>query len=161
MLNSVKSLSMIAILAGGLVAATPAAAWDRDNNPPGPAGGRGTNWENPVGPAGGPGASPNRRHWDRDNNPPGPVGGRGTNWENPPGPAGGPGVSPDRWYPKPDWRRTYWGGIVWVWHPFHDCWFHDDDQNPPGLRGGPGTNWENPPGPIGGPGASPDRTVCS
>ncbi len=37
------------------------AAWDRDNNPPGKAGGPGTNWENPPGPAGGPGASPNRR----------------------------------------------------------------------------------------------------
>ena len=23
----------------------------------------------------------------------------------------------------------------------------DRDNNPPGLRGGPGTNWENPPGP--------------
>jgi len=33
---------------------------DRDNNPPGPAGGRGTNWENPPGPKGGPGASPNK-----------------------------------------------------------------------------------------------------
>ena len=33
---------------------------DRDNNPPGPRGGRGTNWENRPGPAGGPGASPNR-----------------------------------------------------------------------------------------------------
>ena len=31
------------------------------------------------------------------------------------------------------------------------------DDNPPGPRGGPGTNWENPPGPIGGPGTSPDR----
>jgi hypothetical protein len=29
------------------------------------------------------------------------------------------------------------------------------DDNPPGPRGGPGTNWENPPGPAGGPGASP------
>jgi hypothetical protein len=26
--------------------------------------------------------------------------------------------------------------------------------NPPGPRGGPGTNWLNPPGPRGGPGAS-------
>jgi hypothetical protein len=34
---------------------------------------------------------------------------------------------------------------------------HDRDGNPPGWRGGPGTNWENPPGPRGGPGASPDR----
>ena len=32
----------------------------------------------------------------------------------------------------------------------------DRDNNPPGPRGGPGTNWENPPGPRGGPGASPD-----
>ena len=34
---------------------------DRDNNPPGPKGGKGTNWENPPGPKGGPGASPDRR----------------------------------------------------------------------------------------------------
>jgi len=34
---------------------------DNDNNPPGSAGGAGTNWENPPGPAGGPGASPDRR----------------------------------------------------------------------------------------------------
>lgn len=35
----------------------------------------------------------------------------------------------------------------------------DRDNNPPGRRGGPGTNWENPHGPKGGPGASPDRRV--
>ena len=72
---------------------------DRDNNPPGPRGGVGTNWENPPGPRGGPGASPNRRPpflRDRDNNPPGPRGGAGTNWENPPGPRGGLGASPDK-----------------------------------------------------------------
>ncbi len=34
---------------------------DRDNNPPGRAGGPGTNWENPPGPKGGPGAGPDRR----------------------------------------------------------------------------------------------------
>lgn len=34
---------------------------------------------------------------------------------------------------------------------------YDNDDNPPGPRGGWGTNWENPPGPAGGPGASPDR----
>ena len=28
----------------------------------------------------------------------------------------------------------------------------DPDANPPGPKGGPGTNWENPPGPHGGPG---------
>lgn len=35
--------------------------------------------------------------------------------------------------------------------------FHDRDNNPPGPRGGAGTNWENRPGPQGGPGAGPDR----
>ena len=30
-------------------------------------------------------------------------------------------------------------------------------NNPPGPRGGPGTNWANPPGPVGGPGASRSR----
>ena len=107
-----------------------AAHRDRNNNPPGPRGGRGTNWDNPPGPEGGPGASPYRRR-DWDNNPPGPRGGRGTNWENPPGPRGGYGTSPDR---RRDW-----------------------DNNPPGPRGGAGTNWDNPPGPEGGPGASPIR----
>lgn len=34
---------------------------------------------------------------------------------------------------------------------------YDRDDNPPGWRGGPGTNWENPPGRTGGPGATPDR----
>lgn len=74
---------------------------DRDNNPPGRLGGRGTNWENPPGPRGGRGTSPDRR-WSRDcdNNPPGRLGGRGTNWENPPGPRGGRGTSPNR-----RWRR--------------------------------------------------------
>lgn len=102
-----------ASIALSVVAFAPAVnAHDRDNNPPGPAGGPGTNWENPAGPAGGPGASPNRHPYahhhfcenhphhrgcrDRDNNPPGPAGGRGTNWENPAGPAGGPGASPNR-----------------------------------------------------------------
>ena len=33
---------------------------DNDNNPPGPQGGAGTNWENPPGPQGGPGAGPNK-----------------------------------------------------------------------------------------------------
>lgn len=39
-----------------------AAKVDRDDNPPGPKGGKGTNWENPPGPKGGPGASPNKPH---------------------------------------------------------------------------------------------------
>lgn len=92
--------------------------WRHHGNPPGPAGGPGTNWRNPPGPVGGPGASPFYRGWhyrawqghnyywhprllcwylpDNDSNPPGPAGGPGTNWENPPGPVGGPGASPDR-----------------------------------------------------------------
>ena len=57
----------------------------RDDNPPGAAGGPGTNWENPPGAAGGPGASPDRRYdapryWDREDNPPGPEGRPGTDW---------------------------------------------------------------------------------
>jgi len=47
------------------------------DNPPGSAGGEGTDWENPPGPRGGPGAGANR----------GPAG-------NPPGPRGGPGAGP-------------------------------------------------------------------
>ncbi len=110
------------ILAASL--SLPVFAADPDNNPPGPVGGPGTNWENRPGWQGGPGASPDRRprltpeqreklkamspeerqalaqkirdRRDRDNNPPGPVGGPGTNWENRPGPRGGPGASPDR-----------------------------------------------------------------
>lgn len=39
------------------------------------------------------------------------------------------------------------------------CTAADWDHNPPGWRGGPGTNWENPPGRRGGPGASPDRRI--
>ena len=38
-----------------------AAPRDRDDNPPGPAGGRGTNWENSPGWKGGSGTSPARR----------------------------------------------------------------------------------------------------
>ena len=102
------------LIAMGLVASSTSAL--ARNNPPGPAGGHGTNWHNPPGPKGGPGASPNRPghpvyvsrvawiwnptlacwSYDDDSNPPGPAGGRGTNWENPPGPAGGPGASPNR-----------------------------------------------------------------
>lgn len=92
---------------------------------------------------------------DRDNNPPGPRGGAGTNWENPPGARGGPGASPDR-----PVHRAIVGGRVHVWSPARGCWTPDRDNNPPGLTGGRGTNWENPPGPVGGPGASPDRNIC-
>jgi len=115
---------------------------------------------------------------DIDDNPPGMIGGPGTNWENPPGWRGGPGASADRWRNMTveerqawrDSRKEHWqnmsdkerqafkkqrrsqsrlyGGKGPRW---------DRDNNPPGRRGGPGTNWENPPGWRGGPGASPDR----
>jgi hypothetical protein len=96
------------LIGGALVLglAAPVFAIDRDDNPPGPAGGPGTNWANPPGPRGGPGACPNRhlhqhylqhaRYCDRAGNPPGPAGGPGTNWANPPGPRGGPGACPNR-----------------------------------------------------------------
>ena len=107
---------------------------DFDNNPPGAAGGPGTNWENRPGPQGGQGVGPNRNlRRDFDNNPPGAAGGPGTNWENRPGPQGGQGAGSNR-----NFRR-------------------DNDNNPPGRTGGAGTNWENPRGPKGGPGASPNR----
>ena len=112
---------LAAALALSLSAGT-ALGFDRDNNPPGPRGGPGTNWENPPGPVGGPGTSPDRY---------------GRVWLNPPGPVGGPGRGRYYW-PKRHYR-------------------FDNDNNPPGLRGGPGSNWENPPGPRGGPGTSPNR----
>ena len=101
-----RSLALVALMTGVVLgtATLALAAPDRDNNPPGPRGGAGTNWENPPGPRGGPGASPDAKPWrpwvwkkifDNDNNPPGPRGGAGTNWENPPGPRGGPGASPN------------------------------------------------------------------
>lgn len=53
-----RMLTVLLILS---LATTTAYARDRDDNPPGPKGGVGTNWENPPGPAGGPGASPDQR----------------------------------------------------------------------------------------------------
>jgi len=85
------------------------------------------------------------REFRRRNNPPGPVGGRGA----------GPRW-PNRAIPR-TW--VYWGahdGFHWYKHPNGYWCMFDNDGNPPGPAGGPGTNWENPPGPIGGPGASPN-----
>jgi hypothetical protein len=50
----------------------------------------------------------------------------------------------------------YWHPRYGLWNQARRCWL-DLDNNPPGPRGGRGTNWENPPGWKGGPGASPDR----
>jgi hypothetical protein len=101
------------------------------------------------------------REFRRRNNPPGPAGGRGTNWwlGNPPGRIGGRGAGP-RWRNRvvPN-TWVYWGahdGWHWYKHPNGYWCMFDNDGNPPGPAGGPGTNWENPPGPIGGPGASPN-----
>lgn len=130
------------LLAGGLLALALSGAaqargpHDRDNNPPGPAGGRGTNWENPPGWRGGPGASPDYRIWRR----------------------GGGQVRFERvqygYYYSPSYG--YWHPTYGFWNQVARCWI-DRDGNPPGPRGGRGTNWENPPGWRGGPGASPDR----
>lgn len=94
---------------------------------------------------------------DRDNNPPGMAGGPGTNWENRPGPQGGQGAGPDRRGNGPGFN-PYEGQKVREGGPGPGAGFRKDrDNNPPGKRGGPGTNWENRPGPQGGPGAGPNR----
>ena len=119
-----------------LAAAPAACANDRDDNPPGPIGGPGTNWENPPGPVGGPGASPDRRAVV--------VHGTRVNF-----------VSRSRgFYYHPSYG--YWHARYGWWNQAARCWV-DRDDNPPGPVGGRGTNWENPPGLRGGPGASPDR----
>lgn len=56
-----RTLKLLALILSIAFTSQVALAKDKDNNPPGPQGGRGTNWENPTGPAGGPGASPGRR----------------------------------------------------------------------------------------------------
>lgn len=109
---------------------------DHDNNPPGPAGGPGTNWENPPGWKGGPGASPDRRWWV--------DGGHRYEFRLVDG-----GYYFNQAY-------GYWHPKYGFWNQAARCWF-DNDRNPPGPAGGRGTNWENPPGRRGGPGASPDR----
>lgn len=99
-------------------------------------------------------------------NPPGPAGGPGTNWDNPPCVAGATGTRVDRPHRRlsveqqtklkamtPEQRQAFFK---------QRCEERmqqrlDRDGNPPGPRGGPGSNWNNPPGPKGGPGASPNR----
>jgi hypothetical protein len=131
--KAITALGLCLALALGV-----ASAEARPHNPPGPAGGPGTDWRNPPGPYGGPGASPYR-------------------W-NPPGPRGGPGAGPYWRYsgPHPYAYYRYHAGRRLFWHPRGYWCRFDRDDNPPGPRGGPGTNWENPPGPRGGPGASPN-----
>ena len=140
-----KALLLIAVFAlGSFVSCTNRErvyTRDRDDNPPGPVGGPGTNWENPPGPAGGPGTSPDRRAYR-------------SAW--------------DEWFVRHptyrdqvdlnrdgyvDAREAQYAQRHWPYlNPPRDR-----DDNPPGPTGGPGTNWENPPGPQGGPGTSPAR----
>ncbi|HAH09764.1 MAG TPA: hypothetical protein DCL48_06655 [Alphaproteobacteria bacterium] len=72
---------------------------------------------------------------------------------NPPGPVGGPGRGAYWAYRAP--VRAYYGYPRYAYPRGHLCRY-DRDNNPPGPRGGRGTNWENPPGWRGGPGASPN-----
>lgn len=113
---------------------------DRNHNPPGPAGGPGTNWNNPPGPAGGPGVGPGGHHRHHKHH-----------------------RLLQKHMTNAEWL-AFRSLTLAERHAFcdkkrirrDDCWY-DKDDNPPGPAGGAGTNWENPPGPAGGPGASPDR----
>ena len=159
-------------------------AADRDNNPPGPAGGPGTNWENPPGPKGGPGTSPDHpgmtfNEWlkahpeekakiDLDKN--GVIDSyekkvARRDWRK----AHDPNLMYNRWldrYPeeraKMDLNQDGRIDSMEKKKAYETWWKNhyvgvDRDNNPPGAAGGLGTDWENPPGPRGGPGASPDR----
>jgi hypothetical protein len=129
-------LPLLLVTASLLLSTPVLAGRDRDHNPPGPIGGRGSNWENPPGPRGGPGASPDLRYW----------------------------VHGGKRYRFTPVRGGYYYSVHYgYWHPRHGLWrasgrcWIDFDHNPPGPVGGRGSNWENPPGWRGGPGASPDR----
>lgn len=105
-----------------------------NDNPPGPAGGPGTNWVNPPGPAGGRGAGserPHRRLTDEQR-------------------AKLKAMTPEQ-------RQAFFQQRCEKRMKQR----FDRGNNPPGPSGGPGTNWEknweNPPGPKGGPGASPGK----
>ncbi|MBU1999390.1 MAG: hypothetical protein KKE64_07875 [Candidatus Omnitrophica bacterium] len=156
-------------------------AQDRNNNPPGPKGGPGTNWENKPGPQGGPGtSSKNLRErtrvnegWEKaaDTNQDGVVDdveirqwrqrNAGGSLEQQEGNGPGDNFMNDRAVVDRGWERatdTNRDGIVdqteaQQWRQR----VQDRDNNPPGPKGGPGTNWENKPGPQGGPGVSPNR----
>ena len=88
---------------------------DRDNNPPGPAGGRGTNWENPPGWKGGPGTSPDRRWYKH--------GGKRHQFA----------ASRNGYYFSQNYG--YWHPSHGLWNQARRCWL-DLDNNPPGPVGG-------------------------
>ena len=128
--------ALLALTLGTSFTADAARHRDRDNNPSGPTGGPGTNWENPPGWRGGPGASPDRLFYRH----------RGARYVFVKRPGG--------YYYNAN--MGWWHPRFGFWNQAARCWL-DRDGNPPGRAGGPGTNWENPPGWRGGPGASPDR----
>ena len=131
-----KGMIVATLLALTVAGAADARNGRHDNNPPGPVGGQGTNWENPPGWKGGPGTSPDRRWWVNN----------GHRYEFKQVNGG--------YYYNPNYG--YWHPKYGFWNQADRCWV-DRDGNPPGRTGGHGTNWENPPGWTGGPGASPDR----
>ena len=161
-----------------------ALAVDPDGNPPGPVGGPGTNWENPPGHKGGRGASPDRAKWFQRgfgrwlNNHPEYVEKYDANKNGKLDPAEKKEAKKawkddrsEKWLEKHPKAKEKWDankdGVLddtekqeaqKHWNERHMWkWRRDPDNNPPGPRGGPGTNWENPRGPKGGKGASPDR----
>lgn len=118
----------IAILLLAASALSACATYDNDDNPPGPMGGPGTNWENPPGPAGGPGASPDRYYrWSGERYPFSPR-------------DGGYYYNDDFGYYHPTWG--------W-WNQTGTCW-RNPTWVPPGLRGRGGPVWVVPP-------VAPDR----
>lgn len=125
-----RKLIFVALMAA---LSMPVLAADVDNNPPGPAGGPGTNWENRPGPQGGAGASPDRRPFQR------------------------PHLSLEQREKvkamSPAERKAFMQEL----RAKRAQMPRDRDNNPPGPAGGAGTNWENRPGPQGGPGTSPNR----
>jgi hypothetical protein len=93
----------------------------------------------------------------RRGNPPGPRGGPGTNWIRPVVPLRPRVVVPVRPYHRGHFHvrpGIRWGFGFGLGYGAGRRGFR---SNPPGPRGGWGTNWANPPGPAGGPGASPFR----
>ena len=140
---------------------------DRDNNPPGMAGGPGTNWENPPGPAGGPGASPNQGAGFQamknraDANQDGTVDQTERRQARQEFLKNHPGMR-EKMKAKMDQNQD--GTIepqerAKAREMMRKRRQQNAGSNPPGMAGGPGTNWENPPGPAGGPGASPNRPM--
>lgn len=59
----INLIPAVVLFLGAIAFSSQTFAADPDANPPGPAGGPGTNWENPPGHRGGPDASPDRAKW--------------------------------------------------------------------------------------------------